>query len=194
MRRSLVTNGSNSLCIISGPTFGNFCLWLARNNDQHGGEKDENERKRLEKLQPQVLTLYSKVDLLLAYDKPIFELPIQEQVKLHRQKLETWAQLVTPSSIKRALADAAQYLLNTNHTITAFLAPARPDPLMTNELVNELRPSVSRLQSKIQLEPNKFLSFSFESHRIFGSSRQLCACRSYGSISGVVPQQGVTRQ
>ena len=56
-------------------------LWLARKNDDlHGCEKDEKERKRLEKLQPRVLTLYPKVVLLLACcDKPIFELPIQER-------------------------------------------------------------------------------------------------------------------
>ena len=39
------------------------------------------------------------------------------------QKLDLSLQLS-----KLALTDAAQYLHNTNHTITAFLPPARPDP------------------------------------------------------------------
>ena len=63
--------------------------------------------------------------LLLACDKPIFELPIQERMNLHSHELETWARLVT-LTVKRTLADAAQYLRETNHTITAFIAPARP--------------------------------------------------------------------
>jgi hypothetical protein len=88
--------------------------------------------------------LYSKQALLLACDKPIFDLPIHERMKLHSRELETWVRLVTPT-VKRALADADQYLRDTNYTITDFLAPARPDPLTTNELVNELRP-VPRLQ------------------------------------------------
>ena len=78
------------------------------------------------------------MDLLLACDKPIFELPIQERMELHIRELETWVHLVAPT-VKRALADAAQYLHDTNHIITAFLTPPRPDPLMPNELVNELR-------------------------------------------------------
>ena len=66
-------------------------LWLARNDNLHSREKDEKERKRLEKLPPRVFALYSKVDLLLlACDKPrIFELPIQERLKLHSRELET---------------------------------------------------------------------------------------------------------
>ena len=84
------------------------------------------------------------MDLLLACDKPIFELPIQERLKLQSRELDTWVRLVTPT-VKRALADATQYLRDTIHTITDFLTPASPDPLTTNELVNELRP-VSRLR------------------------------------------------
>ena len=114
-------------------------LWLARNEDLHGREKDEQERNRLKKLHPQVLALYSKVDRLLACEKPIFELPILEPVKLHSREIESWVQLVT-QTVKRALADNAQYFCVTNYNITDFLTPARPDPMTTNELVNELLP------------------------------------------------------
>ena len=78
------------------------------------------------------------MDLLLACDKPIFELPILKGMKLHSRKLETWVQLLTPT-VKRALANAAQYLCDTKYNITNFITPARPDPLTTNGLVNELR-------------------------------------------------------
>ena len=84
------------------------------------------------------------MDLLLACDKPIFDLPILERMKLHSRELETWVRLVTPT-VKRALADAAQHLRETNFNITDYLTPARPDPMTTNELVNELRP-VPRLR------------------------------------------------
>ena len=85
------------------------------------------------------------MDLLLACDKPIFELPILERMKLHSSReLESWVRLVTPT-VKRALANAKKHLPNTNYNITGFLSPARPDPLTTNELVTELRP-ISRLR------------------------------------------------
>ena len=85
--------------------------------------------------------------------------------------------LVTPT-VKRALSDAATDLPNTNNTIPSLLA--RPDPLTTNELVNELRP-VSRLRPQIQSN-HKFV-FAFSSRIAFGSC-QLRDCRSHGSVSG----------
>jgi hypothetical protein len=114
-------------------------VWLNRNDDLHGRENDEKERKRIEQLRFRVLALYSKRDLLLACDKPIFDMPIDERMKLKSGELSTWVRLVT-ATVKRAIADAEQYLRETNHSITAFLATARPDPLTTDELVNELRP------------------------------------------------------
>ena len=59
------------------------------------------------------------MDLLLACDKPIFELPILERMKLHSRELETWVQLVTPT-VKRALADAAQHLRDTDYNMFLF--------------------------------------------------------------------------
>ena len=106
--------------------------------------KDEKERKRLEKTLPRVRALCSKRDQMLVGDRQILELPILERTKLNSRELETWVRLVTPT-IKRALSDAATHLHNTNHTIPSFLAPARPDPLITNELMNEVRP-ISRLR------------------------------------------------
>jgi hypothetical protein len=114
-------------------------VWLNRNDDLHGRENDEKERKRIEQLRFRVLALYSKGDLLLACDKPIFDMPIDERMKLKSGELSTWVRLVT-ATVKRAIADAEQCLRETNHSITAFLATARPDPLTTDELVNELRP------------------------------------------------------
>ena len=69
-------------------------------------------------------------------------------MKLNSRELETWVRLVTPT-VKRALSDAANHLRDTNRAMPSFLAPAWPDPLRTNEVVNELRP-VSRLRPQIQ--------------------------------------------
>ena len=69
-------------------------------DDLHGREKDEKERKRLEKLQPFVYDLYSIVDLLLACNKPIFKLLMEEWMELHSRKLDTWVQLITPTTVK----------------------------------------------------------------------------------------------
>ena len=96
--------------------------------------------------------------MLLVDARQIFELPILERMKLNSRELETWVQLVT-RTIKRALSDAATDLCNTNHAIPSFLAPALPDPLMTNELANELRP-FSGLRPWIQSsQKNYFLFF-----------------------------------
>jgi hypothetical protein len=115
--------------------------WLPRNEDLHGHDNDEKERKRIDKLRFQIHALHSKQSLLLACDRPIFDLPIDEGVKLKSGELTTWVKLVA-ATVKRAIADAEQHLRgDTNHSITAFLTAARPDPLTTDELVNELRPA-----------------------------------------------------
>ncbi len=87
-------------------------VWLIQNADLHGREKDEKETKRLDKLRPRAIALYSKQALLFTCDKPIFELPILERLKLNSRELETWVRLVTPT-VKRALADAEQHLHDT---------------------------------------------------------------------------------
>jgi hypothetical protein len=133
-------------------------VWLIRNEDPHGHDKDENERKRLKKLHPRVVALYAKKDSVLARDKTILALPIHDTMRLHSRVLETWVNLVTPP-IKQAITDAQHYLGATIHTINDFHAHARPDPLMTNELVNELHP-VPRMQEYIiynQNFPDSFL-------------------------------------
>jgi hypothetical protein len=112
---------------------------LLRNKDPHGHENDEKERKRIDKLCFQIHALHSKQPLLLGCDRPIFDLPIDESMKLKSGELTTWVKLVA-ATVKRAIADPEQCLRDTNHTITTFLTPARPDPLTTDELVNELRP------------------------------------------------------
>jgi hypothetical protein len=55
--------------------------------------------------------------------------------------------------------------------------------------VNELRP-VPRVQHWIKHTQQIFLSFLFFSSRFAFGSRQLCACRSCGSVSGAGPQRG----
>ena len=126
---------------------------------------------------------------MLVGDRQNFELPMLERMKLSGRELETWVQLVTPT-VKRVLSDATTDLCNTNHAIPSLLAPARPDWLVTNELMNELRP-VSRLRPWIQLNHKFFFSFSSPIAR---GSRQLRDCCSHGSVSGAGPPRGVMRQ
>ena len=114
-------------------------VWLIRNDDLHRRDKEEKKHKRLAKQRPRILALYSTKDRLLACDKPILDLPLPDRLKLHSRELETWIRLVTPT-IKRALADADQYIRAINYAITDFLAPACPDPLTVSQHVNELRP------------------------------------------------------
>jgi hypothetical protein len=132
-------------------------VWLTANDDLHGRDSDEKERKRLEKPRPRITALCAKQDSLLASDKQIFALPIHDCMLPRSRKLKTWVRLVTPT-VNRALADAEQRLRDTNHTMTDFLAPAQPDPLRTDELLNELHPA-PRMQHWIKRTQQTFFSF-----------------------------------
>ena len=104
-------------------------LYLTQHGDLHGQDKDEKEREQLEKVRPQITTLYAWQDFLIACDKPISDLlPIHDEcVQLHCCKLETLIGFVTP--VKRAVTSTAQqYLSDTNHTLLDFLTPAQPPP------------------------------------------------------------------
>jgi hypothetical protein len=162
-------------------------VWLTKTEDDlHGCNSHEKERKRLQKLHPRITALHAKQGLLLASNKQIFEFPIHDHMPLHSRELKTcWVRLVAPT-VKRALADAEQHLRDTDHTIPDFLAPARPGPLTTDELVNEC---VQRLGCNNTSRSNATNKFFFSSCFAFGS-RQLCACRSCGSISGAGPPRG----
>jgi hypothetical protein len=66
-------------------------FWLNRNDYLHGRDNDEKERKGIEQLRFRVLALYLKQDLLLACDRPIFDMPIlDERMKLKSGELATW--------------------------------------------------------------------------------------------------------
>jgi hypothetical protein len=52
-------------------------VWLIRNDDLHGRDRQQREQKRIQKLTPQITALYEKADLLLADDKDIFEIPLE---------------------------------------------------------------------------------------------------------------------
>jgi hypothetical protein len=113
-------------------------VWLTRNNDLHGREKNERECKRIEKLAPQVIALYAQVDHLLASDKILFDTPIAERLQAPSREISTWIRPVTPT-IKQALADANTLIRDTNHTIPTLLVH-REDPRTINVHINKLRP------------------------------------------------------
>ena len=117
VQRPLAQTHPASSC--SGPTYGTYGS-IARKDDLHGREKDKKECKRLEKLEPRVLALYSKVDSLLACQKPISELPIQERLKLHSRELESWIQELVIPAVK---SEPSPTLLST------FVVPTTPSQL-----------------------------------------------------------------
>jgi hypothetical protein len=119
-------------------------VWLLRNDDLHGRDRQQRELQRIEKLTPRVTALYAKADLLLAADKDIFAIPLPVRLTFPSSELSTWVKLVTPT-VKRAISDANEFLRRTNTTLHAHLVP-RPDPMTLNEQVNELRP-VPRLNA-----------------------------------------------
>jgi hypothetical protein len=113
-------------------------LWLLRNDDMHGRDRPEREKRRIEKLAPRVTALYEKADTLLAADRDIFAIPLTTRLTFPSGELQAWIKLVTPT-VKRATRDAEESLRRTNHTLLPHLQ-SRPDPLTRNEHVNELRP------------------------------------------------------
>jgi hypothetical protein len=123
-------------------------------------------------------------NLLLACDKPMFDMPIDERVKLKSGELSTWVRLVTATA-KRAIADADQNLCETNHSITAFLAAARPDPLTTDELVNELSPA-PRMRPQIPLSTIFSFLFRVASHLAHAN----CAHAAHAGLSQVQVSRG----
>ena len=136
-RNSQATDGSNSSCILSGGlTCGNY----------GGRKKDEKERKRLKSSNHKSLPCIPRwICALLACNKPIFELPIQQRITLQSHEVEAWVQLVT-LTVKLALADSCSVpSWHQPHHHCFLTPPARPNSLTINKLVNELRP-VSRLQ------------------------------------------------
>jgi hypothetical protein len=126
-------------------------IWLIRNDDLHGRDRQQREKKRIKKLTPKVVALYAKADTLLAADKDIFEIPIQTCLTFPSGELSTWIKLVTPT-VYRAIANANAFLHLTNNTITPHLVH-RPDPMTLDKHVNELRP-VSRMPPYTADTPN----------------------------------------
>jgi hypothetical protein len=112
--------------------------WLIRNDDLHGRDRQQREKKRIEKLTPRIRALYAKADTLLAADRDIFSIPLATRLTFPSGELKTWINLVTPT-VRRAINDANEHLRCTNQTITQCLN-TRPDPLTRNEQVNELQP------------------------------------------------------
>jgi hypothetical protein len=116
-------------------------VWLIRNDDLHGRDRQQREKKRIEiLLTPRVVALYAKADTLLAADKDIFEIPIQTRLTFPSGELSTWIKLVTPT-VRRAIAiaNANEFIRLTNNTILPHLVP-RPHPMTLDKQVNELRP------------------------------------------------------
>jgi hypothetical protein len=69
-------------------------VWLTRNEDLHGRNKKEKERKRLKKSCPRITPLRAKQDFLLAAcNEPTFKLPIHDRMQTRSQELKTWASL-----------------------------------------------------------------------------------------------------
>ena len=87
-------------------------LWLARSDDLHGCDKDEKERKRLEKLQPRVLAFVRVLQTgstpSLRQAKANLRTPQHPRTnETPEQRNRNLVRLVTPT-VERALADAAQ--------------------------------------------------------------------------------------
>jgi hypothetical protein len=138
-------------------------VWLLRNDDLHGRDRQQREKKRMEKLTPKIeAPLYAKADLLLAIDREIFAIPINTRLTFPSGELSTWIKLVTPT-VRQAITDAKGFLRRANHTITQHHI-ARPDPLTVNEQVNELRPVSRLIQQRQHILQTK--NFIFRSRRI----------------------------
>jgi hypothetical protein len=123
-----------------------WTVWLSRNDDLHGRDRQKQEQKRIQKLIPRITALYKKADLLLAANRDIFSIPLHTCLTFPSGELKTWVKLVTPT-IKRAIKDADNTLRRTNHTMFPYLVPHHA-PLTINEQVNELL-TIARLNNPL---------------------------------------------
>ena len=85
---SLVTDASNKSSTIF------WQVWLEQNDDLYGRCRYECGRKRTNKIWLQVEALYTKVPILLACDKIIFDTPVSERLKSTSRRIETWLCLI----------------------------------------------------------------------------------------------------
>jgi hypothetical protein len=159
-------------------------VWLLRNDDLHGRDRQQREQKRIQKLTPRVTALYEKAEMLLAKDKDLFAIPLETRLTFPSGEICTWIKLVTPT-VKQAIADADKFLRLTNHRILPFLIP-QPDPLTLNEQVNEL----ARSQTTSHLTKNSFHLVSKQLGCDAYLACQRCDRCQYGSTSGVGPPRG----
>jgi hypothetical protein len=72
-------------------------VWLIQNDDLHGRDRQQWEKKRVEKLTPRIITLYAKAESLLVADREIFAIPINTRLTFPSGELSTWIKLVTPT-------------------------------------------------------------------------------------------------
>jgi hypothetical protein len=119
-------------------------VWLIRNGDLHGRDRQQREQKRHKKLIPKVEALYDQANTLLTADKEIFTILIHTQRAFPSGEIETWIKLVTPT-VQRAIKDVNEFICRTNHTLLPHLV-TQHDPLTRNQQVNKLRP-VSRMHN-----------------------------------------------
>jgi hypothetical protein len=117
-------------------------VWLIRNDDLHGRDRQQREQKRIEKLAPRIIALYETSGSLLVTDRDIFAIPLHTRLTFPSGELKTWDKLVTPT-VRKAISDARESLRRTNQSILPHIIQ-RPDPMTVNEQVNELCP-ISRL-------------------------------------------------
>jgi hypothetical protein len=84
-------------------------VWLIHNDDLHGRDRQQRERKRIKKLTPRIVNLYKKADILLVADKDIFAIPLTTRLTFPSGELSTWIKLITPT-VKRVITGANKFL------------------------------------------------------------------------------------
>jgi hypothetical protein len=108
-------------------------LWDARNLDRHGRSPLENQAIRRNRLQASVHALYDSSPLMLAADRDIFFLPVDERLSDHHpDRIELWISRAKPV-VATSIQDATKAIKRTFKSVADMFTRTRNRTLLEDE-------------------------------------------------------------
>jgi hypothetical protein len=108
-------------------------LWDARNRNRHGHTPLENQAIRRNRLQASVHALYDSSPLMLAADRDIFFMPVEEHLTAHHPgRIELWISRAKPV-VATSIKDATQAIKRTFGSVADLFTRTRTCTLLEDE-------------------------------------------------------------
>jgi hypothetical protein len=111
----------------------NHSIWDTHNADRHEHTLLQDETIRRDRLQAYVHTLYNSSPLMLAADRDIFYLPVEDQLTAHHAtRIELWISRDKPI-MAIIICDASTAIKHTFQSIASFFTPTSHRTLEADE-------------------------------------------------------------